>query len=380
MGYERALRAVNLKPTDKIPLLGRVGNTRFGERLTGVKSSEGDRYLRAIHETLDVDLIYVLETLIDRKPIEQKEDTVYGRFEDFKDSFSRYDSFHIAYEGCILARSKTATQLWVVERPFKTYREMLRHLKNYDPREYEPKSAEEIAEICRRTYQHYQGILKDLTLVAGQTYLTLFTFFIVRVGWRFLARLMLKDVEVFDEVAEKYAEVTRRHTEAWAESGIKVFVCHDDIAFREGPVMSPDWFREHVFPLYKKIWQPLKNREIKVLFLSDGNYLSLIDGLIEAGAEGFKINPDARLSRRDIENLCANYGGKKVLALSPRWDIIKNKGVEEAVSEVEFITALAQRFNGVFFHGLGNTPHIEACYRAWVRNREKRKNSPEPGE
>ena len=48
MGYERALRAVNLKPTDKIPLLGTIGDTRFGERLTGVRSSEGNRYLRAL--------------------------------------------------------------------------------------------------------------------------------------------------------------------------------------------------------------------------------------------------------------------------------------------------------------------------------------------
>ncbi|RLG93667.1 hypothetical protein DRO29_07430 [Candidatus Bathyarchaeota archaeon] len=378
MGYERALRAVNLKPTDKIPLLGTIGDTRFGERLTGVRSSEGNRYLRALYETLDVDMIYVLETRIDRKPIKQEEDTVYGRFEDFEDCFPYYDSFHIAYKGYTLARTKTATQLWVVERPFKTYREMLKYLKNYDPREDEPRSAKEIAEYCRRTYQHYQGILKDLTLVAGETYLTLFTFFIVRVGWRLLARLILKDADVFDEVAEKYAEVTRRHTEAWAESGIKVFVCHDDIAFREGPVMSPEWFREHVFPLYKEIWRPLKDKGIKVLFISDGNYLPLIDGLIEAGAEGFKINPDARLSRRDIERLCAEYGGKKVLALSPRRDILKNRGVKEAVSEVEFITALARRCNGVFFHGLGDTPHLEACYRAWIRSRGRWNAGPEP--
>ncbi|KYH40970.1 MAG: hypothetical protein AYL32_007880 [Candidatus Bathyarchaeota archaeon B26-2] len=371
MGYERALRAINLKPTDKIPLLGTIGDTRFGEKLTGIKSSEGSRYLKALHKALDVDMIYVLETRMDRSPIEQREDTVYGKFEDFEDSFPYYDSFHIAYKGYTLARTKTATQLWVVRRPFKTYKEMLKYLENYDPREDEFRTAKEIAEECRRTYRHYQDVLEDVTLVAGETYLTLFTFFIVRIGWQLLARLILKDVEVFDELARRYAEITKRHTEAWAKSGIKAFVCHDDVAFREGPVMSPSWFKEHVFPHYRDIWRPLKDKGIRVFFISDGNYLPLMDGLAEAGAEGFKVNPDARLSRVDIERLCAKYGGKKVLMLSPRRDVLKNGTVREAVSEVEFITALAQRYNGVFVHGLSDTPHLEACYQTWIRNREK---------
>jgi hypothetical protein len=370
---DRALRALNLEFTDKMPLLGTIGDAEFAERITGISRHNYEEHIQALYRTLDVDIVYRMGIRNEqsmRAWEEQKvEQTVYGSFEDFREDFPFTDAWHTAYKGCRVARTPTATYLWVAERPFKTYDQLKRYLKRYDPREDEERSVKEIAENYKESWGCLQDTLGNLTLVAGEFYLTLLTFFIAHIGWNFMARLIYQDQNLFDEVLAKYAEVSKKHVEAWSRTGIKAFVSHDDIATELGPMVSPAWYWKHLFPLYRKIWQPTRDKGIKLIFVSDGDYTPLIDGLVWAGVDGLKINPDARLSHTDLTKILAEYGGRKVLSISVRREKMIHGSRKEIISELGFLMSLAKKYNGVFIHQEDRPTYLDAYYETWVKNR-----------
>ena len=372
MGYQRALKALNLEYTDKIPLLfNPAGDMELGhrlaQRLAGLKRSEGDRYIRALYQALDVDMLYTTEPLrLGKKPRK----TIYGDYEFFRKRLGGFgDAFHLAYRGMRLAQSSVVTQLWVVERPFKTYTELLEYLGGWDPREQETRSVKELAEQYGEFWKGRQKLLEDITLVAGETYVTLWTFFVIHLGYPFLARLIHQDIDIFDEALAKFAAVTKKYHEAWARTGIKAFVQHDDLATENGPVMSPRWFRKHLFPHYKEMWKPFKYRGIKVINISDGDHTSLFEGYVEVGSDGFKVNNDANLSRVDFEELYEKWGGKKGLIFQPNRETMMYGTKRETIAEIEFMTSLARKYDGAFLHGIGSLHHPATAYKTWVKNR-----------
>ena len=63
----------------------------------------------------------------------------------------------------------------------------------------------------------------------------------------------------------------------------------DDLAYKTGPFLSPKWFQSHYFPRLARICEAYHERDIKILFHSDGDLNPILDGLVEAGVDG--LNP-----------------------------------------------------------------------------------------
>jgi len=378
MGYQRALKALNLEYTEKIPLLGGIGLARtrgvrrlLSQELKGIERSEGDRYTRALYKALDIDMIYTTGPTPRRKE-KMPRKTIYGDYEFFRKRLGGFgDAFHLAYRGMKLGQSPVATQLWVVERPFKTYPELLDYLESWNPDEQENRSVKELTEQYGEFWRGRQKLYEDVTLVCGATYVTLWTFFVIHLGYPFLSRLIHQDIDVFDESVAKFAAVTKKYHEAWARSGIKAFIQHDDIATENGPVMSPQWFREHLFPHFKEMWKPFKEKDIKVINLSDGNHTPFFEGYAEIGSDGFFVWNDANLSHADFEKLYEKWGGKKVLIFQPNRETMMYGTRKETIAEIEFMTSLSKKYNGAFLHGLGSRHHPSSAYKAWIKNRER---------
>jgi len=369
---DRAWKAVNLEYTDKLPLLAVIGED-LAEKVTGVKIKgvkDPAERMRRLYEALDVDMMYTLGVKFDVIWSGRKPKLGRGYFEDLKEDFPYTDAFHVAYKGLKLARSKSASQLWVVERPFKTYEDLLRYLKRYDPRDDEPRSVSEIACEYREVYQTYREILDRVTLVAGEFYLTLFTYLIIHIGWPLLVKLAFKDPEILDDLLVKYAEVARKHVEAWSRAGIKVFFSHDDIAWKNGLFFPVYWYRRHIKPLWREIWKPIKDKGIKLIFVSDGDYRLLMDDIIDAGADGFHIEWDPRLSHKDMEELARKYGDSKILAISPSYEAMMHGSTQEAVAEAEWISDLAKKYPAIFLAEIPGKPeNILAFCKTWISKR-----------
>ena len=93
MGYKRGWNAVNLRPVDKVPLLGLVDSNLLRD-FYGVKAS--DAFTR--YKILDVDLVYTHGVKkAEDKPRKLKPKT--GFFEDFKKEFSLHRCFSRRLQG-----------------------------------------------------------------------------------------------------------------------------------------------------------------------------------------------------------------------------------------------------------------------------------------
>jgi hypothetical protein len=369
LGLQRALQAINLKPVDKNLLMGPVNGPELIKDVYGVNlPKEGGRTEQ--HRILDVDLIYVLGS--PRNPGSPSALITEGTLEELKEGFPYTDCFHVAYSGCRLSRREGSTQLWVVERPFKDYDGLLHYLRGYDPRDDEPRGVKEISEGYRETYEREQQLLGDVTLVAGQLYLTLFTYLLIHLGHVFVTRLAYQNPEELDELISRYAEVTRKHIDAWSRTGIKFLVSHDDIAGQKGPIMSPRWFEERIFPHYKDIWKPAKDAGLKAMFVSDGNYVPLMQGLADSGADGYYIEWDPRLSRSVLEAVVRKHGQGKILAFGPNYEVMAYGKPDEVVAEAEWISNLAKTVPAHFLSSVtGTSNNIELFWKTWDRNRQR---------
>jgi hypothetical protein len=136
--------------------------------------------------------------------------------------------------------------------------------------------------------------------------------------------------------------------------------------------MSPNWYEERIFPYYKKIWKPAKDAGLKIMFVSDGNYVPLMKGLADAGADGFHIEWDPRLSRTTLELVVRKYGQDKILAFGPNYEVMTYGKAEDVVSEAEWISNLAKTVPAHFLSDVeGTINNIKLFWRTWNRNRQR---------
>lgn len=103
--------------------------------------------------------------------------------------------------------------------------------------------------------------------------------------------------------------------------GIEAVFSGDDIAFKNGPILAPQWFDSVYFPKMAPLIDAYHERGIKVLFHSDGNLNPILDGLVEAGIDG--LNPIEVLAGMDAGEIHRRYphlfmaGGIDVSQLLP---------------------------------------------------------------
>jgi len=168
--------------------------------------------------------------------------------------------------------------------------------------------------------------------VPGGRYDTLFSNCIRTFGWEMFLASVPHHEEEFDRVLEGFTEISIAESEAWARTGLEVFITHDDIAWTEGLVFSPAWYRRHVIPRYSRIWEPLKRNGSPVIFLSDG----------------FMFEPVVPL-----DLMVAKFGRTKVLVCNGDCRILQFGAKEDVSREVRRCVDLGRDCPG-YFMALGN--------------------------
>jgi len=189
--------------------------------------------------------------------------------------------------------------------PFKTPEEAL----SFDAAgEYGLPDVNERARYFQEVHQKMKAAYPELVNPGGY-YKTLVSGCIETFGWDIFLMAVGTDQEKFGEyVLEGFFNVTLANIRAWAKTGVKVFVSHDDMVWTKGAIFKPEWYRKYIFPRYKKLWQPLKEAGIKVLFCSDGNFTEFIDDVAAAGADGFIFEPTT-----DLQRIASKYGKTHVI-------------------------------------------------------------------
>jgi len=98
------------------------------------------------------------------------------------------------------------------------------------------------------------------------------------------------DAEAFGKILDQFGEATLTILRGWAEiERVPLVYLHDDIAMTRGLIFRPDWYRQHVFPWYRRFIDVCHEAGKKVMFVSDGNYLPALDDILATGMDGLAI-------------------------------------------------------------------------------------------
>lgn len=176
---------------------------------------------------------------------------------------------------------------------------------NFDPLVYFPKTVEAYQGEFTVQYENMLKSCGDLCLPLPHHYTTAFHWPLAIFGFEMLCEAGMEE-QRFDGLMQRFAEVSLRITTAWSQvHGLKGFILHDDLAMTGGPIFAPTWYEQHIFPLYPRIFAPLKQADVPIVFTSDGNINSLVDGIFAAGADGLNFEYMVNL-----EYLVENYADR----------------------------------------------------------------------
>ncbi len=241
--------------------------------------------------------------------------------------------------------------------PFKSVEAVL----SFDP--WEKLGAQDRSELIRRFEAHYRANCEAHPFGVNMTgvYVTLISGFIGLFGWDMLLLAAGTDPLRFGALANRYASWIQQYFDALADSNVPVVMIHDDFVWASGPFLRPAWYRQYVFPNYRRFVAPLREAGKKVMFCSDGNFDLFVDDIVAAGFHGLVFEPLTRL-----EPIVEKYGKTHVIIGNADTRILLSGPKEAIRAEVERCLRLGRDCPGYFLavgnHIPPNTPVENALY------------------
>jgi uroporphyrinogen decarboxylase len=133
--------------------------------------------------------------------------------------------------------------------------------------------------------------------------------------------------ELIDICLEYDLEVVRRAV----AMGVDVIVFGDDYADKNTSFMSPQHFREFIFPRLKRAIANAHEAGAYVIKHTDGNIWSIIDQIVEAGPDG--LNPLEPVAGMDLGKVKQMYGDRVALVGNIDCGRLLSWGTPEEVRE-----------------------------------------------
>ncbi|MCW4027623.1 MAG: uroporphyrinogen decarboxylase family protein [Candidatus Bathyarchaeota archaeon] len=329
MCYDRGLSAIYLEESDRVAQIEYMMHTELISKLYGRDPFEApSEALAKACEKLDTDMIFW--TLQSWNPSDEAKE--------------KGETFDIRTDWSTLFPTT-----WRPAFPVNSIEDVL----EYDLEEHvslDNDVFDDVVAYFEERHSKSQELYRT-QVVPGGYYCTLFMWPVLTFGLEWTLKAMYHDPRRFERLLDKFAQISLRDFRAWAQCDIKVFISHDDICMTEGPMVSPRWLRQHIFPWYKRLWHELKSKGIRVLFCSDGNMTTIADDIADAGADGFIMEPSC-----DLQLITERYGDDKVLVGNVDLRVL-TLGDEEAVSkEVVRCLETSGHCPGYFINVTGSIP------------------------
>lgn len=241
--------------------------------------------------------------------------------------------------------------------PFTTPEEVLA----FDPMDkFGRKLHAELVARFQTSYKDRTAASPDGVTMTG-TYITLISGLIDLFGWDMLLLAAGTDPEAFGALTNRYAAWVQQYFDALGDANVPVVMVHDDMVWTSGPFMHPDWYRQYVFPNYRKFFRPMIDSGKKIMFTSDGTYTMFLDDIVAAGATGVVMEPTT-----DMAYFASKYGKTHVFVGNADTRVLLSGTREEIKAEVERCMAIGKRCPGYFMavgnHIPVNTPVDNAIY------------------
>jgi phosphoserine phosphatase len=342
MDRQRALKACRLEPTDRIPHWEYLSHPDFVSELTGIDYYEHPRL--------------ATERMLEMLPIDV------GGVPGSDDPIPRLpdDSSFVDEQGRMAVRWGAGKSWhWDWGHRFQTIDQVLayRPLDHLDLRDGDivenrdyAHSAEEIGAGIQHALNAGRAATGDRALIVGGFYNTIFMWPLLTFGWELFAEFAMLHSDRFQQTLADLAALSEKMFRAWAMTDIEVFTSHDDICHARGPTFSPAWLRENIYPYYERFWAILRERGIKVIFISDGNLDAVADDIFACGADGIVAEPFTdwqELIRKHPEKIIVAGGDNRIIARNNR---------EEIFAMVEQMARIGKPLPGYFMSCVNHLP------------------------
>jgi uroporphyrinogen decarboxylase len=170
----------------------------------------------------------------------------------------------------------------------------------------------------------------------------------MRVGMETMMMLMLDDPDFIYDMFAVHAQLIIDIFNGMLQLGLEfdgVFLA-DDLGYRTSSLISPNLYRELVFPHHKRLCDYFQNYNLKTFLHSDGNVSGLIPHFIDAGFAGLHpLEAKANLHIKDLQPL---YGDK--LVLIGNIDVTKLTGSHETIEEEVLSKLQIAKKNGRYIY------------------------------
>ena len=136
-----------------------------------------------------------------------------------------------------------------------------------------------------------------------------------------------------------YRDLTVNYIETTAHSETSpIAMIYSDIAYNNGPMFSDEMFREMGFyDEIEEICQRCHDRGLQVIFHSDGNFMSILDNLVNTGING--INPIEKAAGMDIFEIRRKYPALTLVGGVDVTHLLRTASVEKISRQTKRIIA-----------------------------------------
>jgi hypothetical protein len=363
MNRNRALKALRGEQVDRIPHWEHFSNPRYEEMVTGIDPWARPRSARqALLRALPIDVTGAGGIPVDDTPVPRLPDD---------------QSVYTDADGRLSVRWGTGTTWhWDWGRRFQTIDDVLAYdpmadldqsqadiVVNYDYR----LSAEELARQFQESLDHTRAAAGESALISLGFYNSLFMWPLLTFGWELMLELGAGNKAEMKRLLAAFAYRSRKAFQALALTDVDVITSHDDICYAAGPMFSPAWYREMIFPYYEEFWSYPRAAGIKVIFLSDGNVGPIADDVVACGADGIMSEPYTNwpeIARKHPDIILVGDGDHRALMTEDR----------EAIDAMVKRMATLGRGHPRYYMSLGNhtpwhlsTSSIQAYFDASER-------------
>ena len=172
-------------------------------------------------------------------------------------------------------------------------------------------------------------------------YATLVVRAILEFGWEPFLTAAAMDEKAFGKILDLFGEATLTILRGWAQiDRVPLVYLHDDIAMTKGLIFRPAWYREYVFPWYRRFVDVCHAAGKKVLFVSDGNYLPVLDDILATGMDGLAIES----SSMDPAEVMARAGSNRFYLVGVDNRVMDFGTPDDVYAQVRKLHRLHQQF------------------------------------
>jgi hypothetical protein len=238
--------------------------------------------------------------------------------------------------------------VWAVgdKEKYKNYKNVLN--VNFDIFEVEEVSSTMLNEMSRIFAAKAQTCFP-----VPMHYGTLITRATIEFGWEPFLIAAALEPEMFGQILARFGQASLAVARGWAETeGTELITIHDDIACTRGAIMNPQWYREYLFPWYRRIFAAIHDKGRKVLYVSDGNYMPILDDILATNPDGLYIESTSM----DPEEFMRRAGKDKFFLIKSDSRNIDFGTPDDIYKELKMLSELHKEFSGMIMYRGGGNP------------------------